>query len=390
MSDAQKPEPVLFLETTGEMENFFHTVAASSPTRSLRIAIDTEADSLHSYREKLCLIQFRCNGHAALIDPLAISDLSPFMDFIEDQEVWLHGADYDLSLFKRNFGRLPMHVFDTQIAARLLGAKRFGLAALLEEHFGHHMPKGSQKADWSRRPLTDDMERYALDDVFYLLPLADLLLEKLREKGRLDWFHQSCAAQVKQVLDRPGRGRERGQAVIDLEIEEGSEPWRVTGSGKMSPLELAFLRAAWNWRDSEAAMKDRPAFKVLSNDYLLSIAQTAAEKAPWHLPGRPRPDVERRLQLALTEVEVIPPPDYPRRPRGGPRWRTQEGEAKVDALRAHRDRVAAEVGIEGSMIATRTALDTVIYHPQEIGEALLPWQWELLKGGIEAPVEAMA
>ena len=98
-------------------------------------AIDTEADSLHRYRESLCLIQFAAHGESVLIDPLAIDDLKPLASYLSEATVWMHGADYDMTMFKREFGHLPAVVYDTQIGARLLGARRFGLGDLVQQYF---------------------------------------------------------------------------------------------------------------------------------------------------------------------------------------------------------------------------------------------------------------
>ena len=130
---------------------------AANSSEPIRCAIDTEADSLHSYREKLCLIQFNCGGRNALIDPLAIDDLEPLAVFLDGAEVWMHGADFDMTMLKRRFDRVPERVLDTQIAVRLLGYQKFGLAAIIEENFGLTLSKASQKADWGMRPLTSKM-----------------------------------------------------------------------------------------------------------------------------------------------------------------------------------------------------------------------------------------
>ena len=157
-----------------------------------RCCIDTEADSLHHFQEKLCLIQVAFGGRFALVDPLAVQDVGSLIGLLDDCELWLHGADYDLTMLRKAYDWSPKNVRDTQVAARLVGHRQFGLAALVETVFGKSLSKASQKEDWSRRPLPETMLRYAVDDVRYLLPLADLLGEKLRESGREEWFLQSC------------------------------------------------------------------------------------------------------------------------------------------------------------------------------------------------------
>src|SRR4030088_959235 len=173
-----------------------------------RIAVDTEADSLHCYFEKLCLIQVSIPGHDYLVDPLASLDLAPFAEALTHKEIVLQGADFAAT-----------RVFDTVIAARLLGIRSFSLAALVEEFFGVTLAKGSQKANWARRPLPQHMAEYAMNDTRYLLPLAEKLEAGLRERERLDWFRQSC----ERALEHAAVQRTR----------DDEEPWRISGAGKL-------------------------------------------------------------------------------------------------------------------------------------------------------------
>src|SRR5438105_8123195 len=210
-----------------------------------RIAVDTEADSLHCYFEKLCLIQISVPGHDYLVDPLANLDLAPLADVLTPKEIVLQGADFDLRLLRRSLGFVATRVFDTVIAARLLGMRSFSLAALVEKFFGVTLVKGSQKANWARRPLPLHMAEYAINDTHYLLPLAEKLEAGLGERGRLDWFRQSCE-------------RAREQAAIQRS-RDADEPWRISGAGKLGGRACAVLRELWQWRDQEAQAADRPA-----------------------------------------------------------------------------------------------------------------------------------
>src|SRR5437764_14816643 len=229
--------------------------------RNARVAIDTEADSLHCYREKLCLLQVSLPEGDFLLDPLAENDLSALANALSRKEIVLHGADYDLRLLRRSLDFRPARVFDTVIAARLLGVREFSYAALVEKYFGIELAKGSQKANWALRPLSEKMEEYARNDTHYLLALAEKLEKELIERDRLEWFQQTCErAMVSAAVDR-----ER-----DME-----EIWRVRGSGLIRGREAAVLRALWYWRDREAQRFDRPSFHVLRNDQLLEIARAA-------------------------------------------------------------------------------------------------------------------
>ena len=165
-----------------------------------RIAVDTEADSLHCYYEKLCLVQLSFGGNDYLIDPLAQLDLAPLSAALAEKEIVLQGADFDLRLLRRSINFIATRIFDTVIAARLLGIRAFSLAALVEQYFGVSLTKGSQKANWAKRPLPKHMAEYAMNDTRYLLPLAEKLEAQLRERGRLEWFRQSCQRALEQTL----------------------------------------------------------------------------------------------------------------------------------------------------------------------------------------------
>ena len=157
-----------------------------------RLGVDTEADSLHCYREKVCLVQVGLADADELVDPLAELDLSPLLDALSRTEIVLHGADFDLRMLYRLGLDAPGKIFDTMIAARLTGVTQFGYSALVAEHFGATLPKGSQKANWARRPLPPKIAQYARNDTHFLLPLAELLERRLEVLGRLTWLEQSC------------------------------------------------------------------------------------------------------------------------------------------------------------------------------------------------------
>jgi ribonuclease D len=151
------------------------SLAAFLPTvRSAAwVAVDTEADSLHAYPEKLCLLQISTAAGDELVDPLAGMNIDPLLDALAGHELIFHAADYDLRLLRKHHEFVPGAIFDTMLAARLLGMKKFSLGDLVETGLGVKLEKGSQKADWARRPLTPKMEDYARNDTRYLKPLAD-------------------------------------------------------------------------------------------------------------------------------------------------------------------------------------------------------------------------
>lgn len=326
-------------------------------------AIDTEADSLHRYRESLCLIQFADRGQCVLIDPLAIDDLSSLGSYLSEATVWMHGADYDMTMFKRQFGALPAVVYDTQIGARLLGVRRFGLGDLVNHYFGVELSKSSQKADWGRRPLSPKMIEYALNDVHYLLEMGDIIVAALKQLGRYEWFEESCLAARQRVLDRD---------------DSKEEIWRVQGSGKLAPYGLACLRALWQWRDGEAKAWDRPSFMVAPNRQLLEWSIDLDAHKSISLPNHFRPDRVKRFRTALSAAQELPESEWPERPSAKRRKRDRDFEHKVDLLIKDREQAAAKLNIEGSLIAPRAILESLAAGEVLPADVLLNWQRECL------------
>ena len=162
------------------------------------IALDTEADSLHAYPEKLCLLQVSVPGADELVDPLARMNLLPLLDRLKRNELILHGADYDLRLLGRAHGFVPRVVFDTMEAARLVGQREFGLTHLVKKYLSVELEKGPQKANWASRPLTERMQTYALNDTRYLRGLADVLkLSRQLGMGRAESACRTFSVNVK-------------------------------------------------------------------------------------------------------------------------------------------------------------------------------------------------
>ena len=193
------------------------------------LAIDTEADSLHAYPEKVCLIQISTSEGDRLIDPLAKGfDINPLLDALTGRELIFHAADYDLRLLRKHHDFVPTEIFDTMLAARLLGERQFGLGAIVEKFLGIKLDKGPQKADWAQRPLTPRMEEYARNDTKHLRPLEQKMREALIAKGRLAWHQESCARLIAESSVPP---------VIDPD-----EVWRIKGSSLLEPPALAVLR----------------------------------------------------------------------------------------------------------------------------------------------------
>ena len=347
------------ISSAAELAEFLpHVVPAD------RVALDTEADSLHVYREKLCLIQISLPSDVhALLDPLGDFTLAPFYEALRGKTIVLHGADYDLRLMRRAGGFVADAVFDTMLAARLIGRREFSYAALVQSECGITLTKGSQKANWARRPLTPVMAEYAQNDTRHLLFIADRLAARLHELNRWSWFEQCCA-------------RALAQAAVDRE-RDAEDAWRISGSGALRGKAAAMLRALWLWREGEAASVDRPTFHILRNEELLAAARAfaAGETSQFdHLRGPRR----SRFYEAAQRVHAAPESEWPVFVKKfHARW-TAEEEKRVEALKTVRDQRAAELDLDPSMIAPRATLEALASRPEAAAELLLPWQRELL------------
>lgn len=337
----------------------------SLPGGDGEVGLDLEADSLYRYAERICLVQVCFGEEVKLVDPLDDQDMSPLVDWLRNARIWMHGADYDMSLMLGEWKLVPPFLYDTQIAAQLLGFQRFGYASLVEQCFGVELSKSSQKADWGKRPLSERMLDYACDDVRYLLPLASRMENDLKAKGRYDWFLQSCEGARNRVIQRESQEKEL---------------WRINGSGRLKPDGLRYLKALWQWRDAEAAAWNRPSFMVATNKELLNWSQQLAEGRWPGLQGRKiRSDRRRRLDQAVEEARSLPESDWPKRPK---RERTKKDptfESRLKVVLEKRNSIGSGLEIDPSLIASRSVLEQIVGGRSTPEEILLPWQCELLE-----------
>lgn len=325
--------------------------------------IDLEADNLHRYAEQLCLIQISTGEKVVLVDPLEVEDLTPLKHYLADNAIWMHGADFDMTLLRREFGSLPCMIYDTQIAARLLGILRFSYANLVDQFFDVQLCKASQKENWGQRPLPEKMCEYASNDVRYLLPLADKLEQGLRKQNRFDWFVESCGAAMNKVLERD---------------EERTDPWRLRGGGKLDRQALCFLKALWEWRDSEAEEWDRPPFMVVRNQQLIAWAEVLTRGHKMEMPRNVKGSRAKRLREAIEVARKIPKEEWPERRKGsGRRWDSAQ-EKRFDELAKKRDEVAESLEIEPSVVAARAALEQIAWEADP-ADHLLKWQRAVLE-----------
>jgi len=337
------------------------------------LAMDTEADSLHAYPEKLCLMQFSAEAGDFLVDTLAGLDLSALLESLKSRELIFHGADYDLRMLRKAYQFSPSAIFDTMTAARLLGYPQFGLGHLVEKHLGQVLEKGPQKMNWALRPLTPRMEEYARNDTRCLKTLSDILRGELERRGRLAWQTETCQRLIQDCARFP---------------EPNPDQWRMKGSDRLPPRGLAILRSLWHWREKEAIAANRPPFFVLSHDLVLHLAHEGAHERARSggqerelgrlLPARMNDRRKQGIVHAIAEAQAVPEAELPRR-RVHTFYQPSLAEQKrTAALRELRDRKAAELGIDPTLIASKATLQALAQDWEKHSPELMNWQRELL------------
>ncbi len=268
-----------------------------------RVALDTESNSLHAYREEVCLIQVSTATEDVLLDPLQIPDLTPLGELLSAPHVEkvFHAVDYDAAVLLRDFGFRITHLFDTMWAARVLGWSAAGLGSLLEQHFGVHTDKRYQRYNWGQRPLDEDAIRYAALDTHYLLPLRDLQYQELVRTGRWEEA-QELFAYLTETITAASRPT----------VEELF--WRIKGVHELSTAEQQRLYALHLWRESTARCMDRPTFKVLRDAHLVQLARTAPLHYEALLNSDLPPSIVKRfgrdLLHALHHPQTPPPQQH--------------------------------------------------------------------------------
>ncbi len=355
-----------------------------------RIALDCEAAGFHRYSDRLCLVQVSTAAATYIVDPLSFDPSELLHETLEnpEREVIMHGADFDLRLLLRDLGIRLHGLFDTQIAAALLGLESLGLAPLLERRFGVKLSKKYQRADWAERPLTDGMLDYAASDTGYLMALRDQLGEELAETGRSTWAEEEC------------RALEVSATVPKKDAGERDPVTRVKGARDLSPRQVTALRTALNWRDELARERDKAPFRVVGDGPLIEVVAMHPRHAEQlsSIKGFSRGlakgeghELVTRLQAVvdIPESELEP---YPRKRGGGPGRPPSEAEQLFERLKGVRNQTADELGLaRGTLLANAVLLDVAVAAPAS-GETLaaIPgmrrWRMDLLGDQLLAAV----
>lgn len=328
----------------GEVQALVRTLAAERV-----VAVDTEADSLYSYFDKVCLIQFSSPAADYLVDPLEVQDLSALAPFFANPAVEkiFHAAEYDILCLKRDHHFVFVNLFDTMVAARILGWKSVGLANILQERFGVTLNKKFQRADWGHRPLSDEQLDYAREDTHYLLALRDVQLAELERLHRLEEAREEFE-RLTRVEPNPRQFDPDGYA-------------KIKGARDLSPAALGILRELYRVRDAEARKEDRPPFKILGDTALIALSQ--------HAPASPR-DLEQargisEFHLRRMSTTILAAVSRGRAqpqhslPKPNPRrsvFLDNADRARLDRLKEWRKKRAAARGVETDVIVSNDVL----------------------------------
>ncbi|MCS7063890.1 MAG: HRDC domain-containing protein [Methylacidiphilales bacterium] len=381
----QPPDKFKWIHTTQELIRFSRSLNPEIP-----LTLDIEADSLHHYREKLCLIALAHGPQHALIDALAIDNWSAIWPLWQRHTWIFHGMEYDLKMLRQVGAHPPQAIFDTAVAAQILNIQAFGYAALVERYFGVRLNKSSQRDDWSIRPLPEKMLRYAIADVFYLQPLAEKMRAELIAHNRLSWHEQTCHRIMRLAFSNADSGSKEGT----LDDNDTDDRWRIRGSRNLPQEGLSILKALWFWREKEAERRDVPVFKVINNEQLLTLVRWSLETR--HLDQWPptlrwlsrHPHIAQQL-LKIIHTARSAAPDEAHPPKPSPKTHNPHFDRNMQILKTARDSAAARCNLAPSFIASKQLLTILSRDPHHSPQLLLdtyrwsPWQHDLLAEALQ-------
>jgi ribonuclease D len=336
----------IYLDTSATVEAFTDSIS-DTPI----LALDTEGASFHRFIDRIYLLQLSTRARTAILDPIPIGRPVGLGKLLEDPnvEIVFHDADYDLRLLHQDYAWNVRNIFDTRVAAQLLGLRAFGLAALLDKYFGVKLDKKHQRADWSMRPLPQGMLDYAAQDTIHLLQLRDRLKEELENAGRWDWAREEFG-----LLEGTKWPNE----------DPANAFFRIKGARDLTRRELGVLREIAPWRDAIARQLDRATFRVIGNEQLLDIArsQPATRDVLAAIKGMPRGILESRGDELLDAVRrglAVAENDLPRFPKS-PRWdRDPHFDTRVNALKVVRDAAATRLDLDPGVLCARDRMEAV-------------------------------
>jgi ribonuclease D len=339
------------------------------------LAVDTEADSLHRYFEKLCLVQVSTPKEDYVFDPLAPLDLSSLAALLEKKELIFHGADFDVRILRRFFNFSPRKIVDTMLAAQFLSYPSPSLQTLANKFCQVHLSKSNQKADWSKRPLTSSMITYAANDTHYLYRIWETLSQELKKMNRMKWFEESCEGLLETTK-------------ITRTVDPDKQ-WKVKGSSNLSDRELVLLKELWRWRDEEARRRDRPPFKVLQSEGLITVVKwkTAHPDQPLNKMQRLPPQLKSSffpgIEEALKRARALP--DHSHKAKKEVQKKKPRADKKIlGELKSMRNQIAKDQKCEPSLLVSNGVMEKIaVSHPRQPQELkklgfLRNWQFQIL------------
>lgn len=353
---------ILYVDSTDKLQQLCLSIK-DAPT----LILDTEFVREKTYRAKLCLLQIATDDIVACVDPVAISDISPLMNIINEQSKLkvLHAARQDYEIFYDLTGQLPQPLFDTQLAASLLGyGEQVGYASLVSKILGIQLDKAHTRTDWSKRPLSEAQIKYASDDVVYLRQLYPLLTQQLKEKGREDWLNEEFDSLCQK----------------ELYLTKLDDAWqRVKGINRLRPRQLAAAKNLSHWREEMAIKKDLPRRWIISDDILLAIAQLLPKNRSQleSIANIKKAFIDKSENTILNCVkEALELDDASLPSVKKPERLTAEQEIVVDLLLIQLKIIANNQNISVSNIANRKMLEKLIKGKKDIA-LLKGWRYQL-------------
>ena len=338
--------------------------------RQPRIAIDTESNSLHAYRERVCLIQFSTEDTDYLLDALVFENLEPLAPIFANIHIEkiFHAVEYDLICLHRDFGIICHNIFDTMVAARTLGYEAVGLGSLLADKFGVAVNKRYQKADWGQRPLSTEQIDYARLDTHYLIPLRDMLAIELIENKLTPYASEDFARIGKAAL----AAHRNHRPILE----------RISGIQELSPAQLAVLEQLGQWRERTAEKLDRPPFKVISDDKLLVLSKAQPENnVGLSEAGLTKIQIERfgrNILRAIQKGKEAEPIRYQSRRSRPP----DSVLRRLERLKTWRKKTAAKMGVESDIVLPRPTMTAIAECGPQTSDELeslmidLPWRYQ--------------
>ena len=314
-------------------------------------ACDLEADSMYHFKEKVCLLQIATPHLNVVIDPLAVRDMAPLKPVFLNPKIKkvLHGADYDIRSLFRDFQIEINNLFDTELASRFLGLRATGLDAVLKNFFNVKLDKKFQKRDWSKRPLPESMLRYAARDAVYLVELSKILIRQLAGKQRLAWVTEEC-----EILSRVRSVSNHNQPLY----------MKFKGAGRLSRTNLAILEALLEFRQFVARKKDRPLFKILSNEALMKIvmarpANLEELNKAGALSLKQKNMFGNKIIRIIHAAMHIPPKELPVYPKKRPPVVDHAVPDRIKAIKDWRDILAKELKLNPSLLFSKSMLTAI-------------------------------